>query len=110
MIIYYQPGLSLKVAPAHFPESGQTGLTVVMVLLALVMAAVAVLVLLYYRKRVRRLKQEIAHVVYTADPSTQPGEFALYPSLMLRFRRNAFANMTSYYCINSEGGLFLDIA
>lgn len=60
-------------------EGGNTGLTMVMVLLALVMAAVVVLVLLYYRKRVRRLKEEIAHVVYTADPAAQPGAFHFTP-------------------------------
>lgn len=44
-----------------------------MVILAFVCAAAAILVLLYYRKRVRNLKREIAHVHYTADPNSQPG-------------------------------------
>lgn len=54
------------------PDASSSGLTFVMVILAFVCATAAVLVLLYYRKRVRNLKREIAHVHYTADPNSQP--------------------------------------
>ncbi|GBP52830.1 Protein draper [Eumeta japonica] len=54
------------------PESSRNGLTAIMVVMALLCAAAAILVLLYYRKRVRNLKLEIAHVHYTAQPSSQP--------------------------------------
>lgn len=63
-------------------DSSSSGLTVMMVILAFVCAATAILVLLYYRKRVRNLKREIAHVHYTADPSSQPGT-SLYIALGL---------------------------
>lgn len=53
-------------------NTSNSGLTVVMVILAFICAATAILVLLYYRKRVRNLKREIAHVHYTADPNSQP--------------------------------------
>ncbi|XP_028030978.1 protein draper-like, partial [Bombyx mandarina] len=49
-----------------------SGLIAVVIILALLCAAAIVLVLLYYRNRVKNLKREIAHVVYTADPHSQP--------------------------------------
>uniref|UniRef100_A0A2A4JCP2 EGF-like domain-containing protein n=1 Tax=Heliothis virescens TaxID=7102 RepID=A0A2A4JCP2_HELVI len=53
-------------------NTSNSGLTVVILILAFICAATAILVLLYYRKRVRNLKREIAHVHYTADPNSQP--------------------------------------
>ncbi|CAH2105448.1 unnamed protein product [Euphydryas editha] len=48
------------------------GLTAVLVVLVCACVAGAALLLLYYRKRLRNLKREIAHVHYTADPGSQP--------------------------------------
>lgn len=55
-------------------DTSSSGLTVLVVIMALLSATTALLVFLYYRKRVRNLKREIAHVHYTADPSSQPDQ------------------------------------
>ncbi|XP_050685558.1 protein draper-like [Leptidea sinapis] len=58
---------------AHAESGGASGGAVAgMVVVTLAFVAAAALVLLYYRKRVRLLKREIAHVHYTADPAAQP--------------------------------------
>lgn len=42
------------------------------IVVALTLVGVIVFVLLYFRRRVRNLKTEIAHVQYIADPQSQP--------------------------------------
>lgn len=42
------------------------------IVVALILVGVIVFVLLYFRRRVRNLKTEIAHVQYIADPQSQP--------------------------------------
>ncbi|KAJ2951925.1 hypothetical protein O0L34_g4177 [Tuta absoluta] len=81
VLVHYRKrvrNLKREIAHVHYHAdpgaqtgTSNTGLTLVMVVLALVCAAAAVLVLVHYRKRVRNLKREIAHVHYHADPGAQ---------------------------------------
>lgn len=66
-----------------------------MVILAFICAAAAILVLLYYRKRVRNLKREIAHVHYTADPNSQPGK------TLNNFGVNLYVYVIDCHCIHT---------
>ncbi|VVD02051.1 unnamed protein product, partial [Leptidea sinapis] len=70
-----------------------------MVVVTLAFVAAAALVLLYYRKRVRLLKREIAHVHYTADPAAQP---AYDPLSSLKNKDADATNPNLYHCIDDD--------
>lgn len=55
----------------NFAEGSSAGVTWGIVV-ALTLVGVIIFVFLYFRRRVRNLKTEIAHVQYIADPSSQP--------------------------------------
>lgn len=55
----------------YFIDQGSAGITLG-VLVAFILIGVIIFVLLYFRRRVRNLKTEIAHVQYIADPQSQP--------------------------------------
>jgi hypothetical protein len=55
-------------------ESSGIGSAGAGMLVALLLAAIIVALLLYYRRRVNRLKCEIANVQYIADPNGGPGK------------------------------------
>ncbi len=48
--------------------------------MVVVLGGVTIAIMLYYRfhRRLKRLKTELAHVHYIADPGTQPGEANIF--------------------------------
>lgn len=58
-------------------EQSNAGSITAGVIVALILVSIIILLVLYYKRRVKDLKTEIQVVQYVADPSSQPGMIEL---------------------------------